>query len=254
MNASYALLEPPPAPLIVISCSPTMPVTHQLTPIMTDMSPPPVPPQHMQMQMDPMEHLWHSNFDQLFSTFWPSRWSLVPKPLVNCSVANWNLHSDAAKVRFLCQVCGHGWTSMKGRVMFWYSLDPRTLCGTVAFALFGQKCQECSREGFDNFTASMWYQEEVVKVIFNVYNSVGQSYYGFQQPPYVKMRRPGKPRSQHASELCQACQMGLCSAMGNKKEVSVSANHSYPSSHPVSACAIVQANSTPAAMIESSVA
>lgn len=249
MNTPYALVEqPPPAgPLIVISCSPSMPVA-QLTPIMANISPPPPPPQPV--HMDPMEALWHSNFDQLFSNFWPCSWNLIPKPLVGCPLNNWHVHSDAAKVRFLCQVCGHGWTSMKGRVMFWYNLDPRNLCGTVAFALFGQKCQECSREGFDTFTSSMWYQEEVVKVIFNVYNTVGQTYYGFQQPPYVKIRRPGKPRSQHASELCQACQMGVCSA-SNKKEAVDTSNYS---SHPVNACAIVQANRTELIINESGVA
>lgn len=150
--------------------------------------------------------------------------------------------------------------------MFWYNLDVSSLCGTVAFALFGQKCQECSKEGLDTFTSAMWYQEEVVKVsarppcptehpkmasiplqvIFNVYNSVGQTYYGFQAPPYVKIRRPGKPRSQHASELCQACQMGVCSASAATKKDAYS--------HPVNACAIVQANRTQLAIAGSGVA
>jgi len=237
MNAQFALVEQPP--FLVISCPPNV---AQLTPIIAaDMSPPP--------QIDPMEALWHSHFDHLFSNFWPCAWQLIPKPLVGCPVSNWNVHSDAAKVRFLCQTCGHGWTSMKGRVVFWYSFDPRNLCGTVAFALFGQKCQQCSKDGFDNFTSAMWYQEEVVKVLFNIYNSVGQTYYGFQQPSFVKLRRPGKPRSQHASELCQACQMGVCSA--TKKDAILDPSHSDSDTHPVNACAIVQANRTRGTMTES---
>jgi len=244
MNPPFALLDSPPGPVLVISCSPVA----QLTPIIaTDMGSPAAP---APLAVDPMEALWHAHFDHLFSNFWPCAWQLIPKPLVNCPVTNWNIHSDSAKVRFLCQTCGHGWTSMKGRVVFWYNFDPRNLCGTVAFALFGQKCQQCSRDGFDNFTSAMWYQEEVVKVLFNVYNSVGQIYYGFQQPSFLKLRRPGKPRSQHAAELCQACQMGVCSAA--KKEAIVEANP-CSKQHPVNACAIVQANRG-VMMVESGVA
>jgi len=222
MTTQFALLETTPQQLIFISCPATLPVA-QLTPIITDYAPPTA-----HVPIDPMEALWHSQFDQLFGSFWSSfgtYWRLVPKALVGYPVTNWNMHSDAAKVRFLCEVCGHGWTSMKGRVVFWYQLDARG-CGTVAFSLFGQKCQQCSRDGFDHFTSAMWYQEEVVKVLYNVFNRVGQTYYGFQRPAYVKNRRPGKPRSQHASELCQACELGVCTASMAAKDFSKSSRTS----------------------------
>lgn len=80
---------------------------------------------------------------------------------------------DSAKVRFNCQKCGHGWTSMKGRVVFWFWLDPISYqpvdcygrafhSGLVFFKLYGQKCQKCMDE--KRFEAAMWYPEEVQKV------------------------------------------------------------------------------------------
>ncbi|CAD5122785.1 unnamed protein product [Dimorphilus gyrociliatus] len=80
---------------------------------------------------------------------------------------------DSAKVRFNCQRCGHGWTSMKGRVVFWFWLDPNDYqpldcygrafhSGIVYFKLYGQKCQNCM-DG-KRFEAAMWYPEEVQKV------------------------------------------------------------------------------------------
>jgi len=49
-----------------------------------------------------------------------------------------------------------------------------------------------------------------LKVMSNVYHKVGQTYYGFLQPPIRIDRRPGRPRNQHNSELCQACRDGEC--------------------------------------------
>jgi len=170
-------------------------------------APPPEP-----AVLDPMGALWHNQFHLLFDQFWPSTWRLVPRPLVPGPTNDWHVHADAAKVRFLCQVCGHGWTSMKGRVVLWFKHDVVGGCGTVAFSLFGQQCQQCRQRGQDNFTPAMWYQEEVVKVLYNVFHSVGRTFYGFPPSPYVQARRPGKPRTRHPADLCQACQLGLCAA------------------------------------------
>lgn len=57
------------------------------------------------------------------------------------------------------QDCGHGWTSMKGRVAFWFDLFYFT--GIVAFKLYGQKCDHCKG---DRYEQPMWYPEEVNKV------------------------------------------------------------------------------------------
>jgi len=155
-----------------------------------------------------MEIVWHSEFNSLFANFYPHSWYLAPTPL--CPNANFQVASDSAKVRFLCQECGHGWTSMKGRVIFWFNLNAYALEGFVFFKLFGQRCQKCNTERFEH---AMWYPEEVAKVLANIYNVVGETYYGFVRPPFFKERRKGKPRAQHPAELCQACQLGICSQM-----------------------------------------
>lgn len=107
----------------------------------------------------------------------------------------------------MLQDCGNGWTSMKGRVTFWYHLNFTTNEGFVQFKLYGQQCKKCNSGKFEYV---MWYPEEVSKVMCNVYNKVGQTYYGFMQPPIRIDRRPGRPRNQHNSDLCQACRDGEC--------------------------------------------
>ncbi|GFV37733.1 putative receptor-transporting protein, partial [Trichonephila clavipes] len=104
--------------------------------------------------------------------------------------------------------CGHGWTSMKGRVAFWFVLDATTGKGMVCLKLYGQQCDRCPTR---NYESAMWYPEEVRKVMTNIYNRVGEVYYGFQVPPYFNNRRAGKPRTPHNTELCQACKDGVCS-------------------------------------------
>jgi hypothetical protein len=58
--------------------------------------------------------------------------------------------------------CGHGWTSMKGRVAFWFDLlPPYYTYGFVTFKLYGQQCERCKT---DRYEQAMWYPEEVCKV------------------------------------------------------------------------------------------
>jgi len=147
---------------------------------------------------------------------------------------------DSAKVRFCCDHCGHGWTSMKGRVVFWYELfelvdehSPKqtswslssasqgqtgapsrplasgsNLVGYCAYKLFGQQCDICKIE--NRFERPMWYPEEVTKVLNNLYNKIGQVYFGFRMPAIDRQRRAGKPKTSHNSSLCQACHDGVC--------------------------------------------
>ncbi|XP_064610547.1 receptor-transporting protein 4-like isoform X2 [Liolophura sinensis] len=151
-----------------------------------------------------MELVWHGEFDRLFSQYYPHAWYLVPTFYPPSE--RWQTFKDSAKVRFSCQ-CGHGWTSMKGRVIFWFHLNYNTNSGYVLFKLYGQQCMRCKNGCFEH---AMWYPEEVIKVIGNVYNRVGQIYYGFVRPPLRIDRRAGKPRNQHNADLCQACKEGLC--------------------------------------------
>ncbi|XP_013416737.1 receptor-transporting protein 4-like isoform X3 [Lingula anatina] len=152
-----------------------------------------------------MEIVWHGEFDRLFAQYFPHQWFLMPT--FSPPSERWRVFKDSAKVRFQCQECGHGWTSMKGRVVFWFHLNVATNSGYVLFKLYGQQCNRCKSEKFEH---AMWYPEEVIKVVGNVYNRVGQVYYGFYRPPLRIDRRPGKPRNQHNAELCQACKDGLC--------------------------------------------
>lgn len=129
---------------------------------------------------------------------------------------------DSAKVRFCCENCGHGWTSMKGRVVFWYELfefvnqpalitsgpPANQVIGYCAYKLFGQQCDICKIE--NRFEQPMWYPEEVTKVLNNLHSKIGQVYFGFKMPAIDKQRRAGKPKTSHNSSLCQACQDGLC--------------------------------------------
>jgi len=152
-----------------------------------------------------MEHVWMKEFNNLFGYYVPHMWYL--QPVESRPTGGNKLHTfvDSAKVRFCCDECGHGWTSMKGRVAFWFDLF--YVYGIVAFKLYGQKCDRCKTERYEQ---PMWYPEEVTKVLINVYNRVGQVFYGFYSPPIEKMRRAGKPRTPHNGTLCQACKDGLC--------------------------------------------
>lgn len=65
-----------------------------------------------------MAQHWHEMFDQIFVDFNPDKWKLeptnVPMP------QGWRTFKDSAKVKFVCD-CGNSWTSMNGRVIFWFN-------------------------------------------------------------------------------------------------------------------------------------
>jgi len=156
-----------------------------------------------------MNIVWHGTFDLLFSSYsvqFSHRWTLVPT-FNELDNSEFRLLHDSAKVRFLCQHCLNAWTSMKGRVMFWFKLNQTAQSGVVYFKLFGQKCGKCKPEKFEH---AMWYPEEVEKVIANLHQRIGRLCYGLQQISVSETRRSGKPRTQHNSDLCQACSAGIC--------------------------------------------
>ncbi|CAH1773063.1 unnamed protein product [Owenia fusiformis] len=157
-----------------------------------------------------MEIVWHGEFNKLFNQYSPHRWDLYPTFIAPSPQENCRTFKDSAKVRFSCQQCGHGWTSMKGRVVFWYNMYTSPYSpshGWVMFKLYGQQCRRCQNGSYEH---AMWYPEEVIKVLGNVYNRIGQVYYGFDRPPLRVDRRTGKPRNQHDKELCQACKDHIC--------------------------------------------
>ena len=61
---------------------------------------------------------WHTTFDDIFKDFSPDEWTLEPtdRPMPK----DWGQYKDSAKVKFICGDCDRSWTSMNGRVIFWY--------------------------------------------------------------------------------------------------------------------------------------
>lgn len=147
--------------------------------------------------------VWQLIFHKLFSRFELHPWRLVlvqSKP-----TGRWHNFVDSAKVRFACEACGHGWTSMKGRIDFWCSFSNNY--GVVAYRLYGQQCDSCPG---DSYEPAMWYPEEIEKVLLNTCNRVAHVFYDLARPPIQLNRRPGKPKNPHKSEKCQACKDGVC--------------------------------------------
>lgn len=161
----------------------------------------------MWKQLFGMEHTWHMEFYQWFSQY-REIWHLYCLRDSEMVPSGWYPFVDSAKVRFCCETCGHGWTSMKGKVAFWYTFCNEIEKGFIVFKLYGQKCDKCKTEKYET---AMWYPEEIKKVLRNLFYKIGQVLYGAIQPPISRDRRPGKPRTPHNSNLCQACSDGVCS-------------------------------------------
>ncbi|GFS80664.1 putative receptor-transporting protein [Nephila pilipes] len=164
--------------------------------------------------------VWHLIFMKMFSCFLPHSWRLVA--VSSKPSGRWHTFVDSAKVRFACELsisiyllilkfmhldaaCGHGWTSMKGRIAFWCAFSNNT--GVVAYRLYGQQCDNCQGESYE---PAMWYPEEMEKVLWNICSRVAHVFYGCARPPIQLNRRPGKPKNPHNSEKCQACKDGVC--------------------------------------------
>ena len=115
-----------------------------------------------------MEQFWSSAFAYYFKSFLESDshlWTLTPVNLPPVSTHwKWHQASYSAKVRFRCRVrvllkfffyfCfivfflfqeHQGWTSMKGRVFFWYRLwrQGDQILAEVLFKIYGQQCNQC---------------------------------------------------------------------------------------------------------------
>ena len=66
-----------------------------------------------------MSQFWHETFDDIFQDFNPDEWTLEPTNDRGMP-RDWRRFKDSAKVKFLCENCGNSWTSMMGRIIFWY--------------------------------------------------------------------------------------------------------------------------------------
>ena len=75
--------------------------------------------------------------------------------------SSWKFFDDVAKVRFYCQGCKDGWTSMYGSVTFYYKSYPNYSYGKIYYNISKQQCEKCPRK---EFIEPLWYPEEAQKV------------------------------------------------------------------------------------------
>ena len=64
-----------------------------------------------------MSKKWKKAFEEIFIVFSPDKWKLGPTD--TDMPRGWRQFKDSAKVKFLCE-CGNSWTSMAGRIIFWF--------------------------------------------------------------------------------------------------------------------------------------
>jgi len=173
-----------------------------------------------------MQEVWHGEFTRQFQIFkqkYNHQWLLIPtlEPPVEPPRNHWYCTQDTAKVRFTCIDCGNSWTSMKGQVTFWFRIDYLTGHGIVMFKLYGQKCQICEPKFFEH---SIWYPEEVTKVINNVASEAGRQIYSIHiDSEFIPAKRevhsrPGKPLRNHNQSECSACLSGLCQSAARSRK------------------------------------
>lgn len=98
-----------------------------------------------------LENFWASAFAYFFRSFLESDghlWTLTPVSLPPVSsIWKWHQTSYSAKVRFHCSRHG-GWTSVKGRALFWYRLRRQgdAILPEILFKLYGQQCNQCPED------------------------------------------------------------------------------------------------------------
>ncbi|XP_035696841.1 receptor-transporting protein 3-like [Branchiostoma floridae] len=122
----------------------------------------------------------------------------------------WKQFKDKAKVRFECGRCDHVWTSVRGLVSFHYRLKET---GEIKMWLLRQKCHSCK----DDFESPGWYREEKVKVMQNLQEKIEEKFYTTSGGPRGLNlgQRSANMTSKHETDLCEACQEGICSQAGS---------------------------------------
>ena len=107
----------------------------------------------------------------------------------------------------------HGWTSMKGRAVFWYRLrrQGEEIIAEVHFKLYGQRCDRCCRHTSDDaFLTPLWYYEEIENAMRFLSTHVCRTYYGGHKVSAPQPLRQGRTRGLHNPTRCQACSDGIC--------------------------------------------
>lgn len=65
-----------------------------------------------------MSKKWKKAFEEIFVVFSRDKWKLGPTD--TDMPKGWQQFKDSAKVKFLCKSCDNSWTSMAGRIIFWF--------------------------------------------------------------------------------------------------------------------------------------
>jgi len=163
-----------------------------------------------------MEQYWLTAFTWFFHSFWETDshlWTLQPVDVTpDSSQWMWHSASYSAKVRFQCQK-RHGWTSMKGRVSFWFRIrrEQEEIKPEAVFKYFGQKCNRCQSRP-QVFVSPLWYHEEIENAMRYLSLEVANTYYGGKKEPTPRRLRRGHPQSHHDVTCCEACLQGFCSS------------------------------------------
>jgi len=123
-----------------------------------------------------LETFWQSAFAWFFRPMWivhDHLWTMEPTELPPSS-NEWPWHSTtySAKIRFRCNDNpNHGWTSKKGRVVFWYRIrrqGDEIIC-QVLFKLYGQQCCKCMQQTLAQQVQANVNVINVLATFFNVF-------------------------------------------------------------------------------------
>ena len=125
-------------------------------------------------------------------------------PVIKLSIYKYFLQSQLIIPSLILKQERHGWTTMQGRVAFWYRIAytkpglGNFIRGQVVFKLYGQKCETCSSDvsclshhllssytltesvsiNLQNYEIPLWYPEEIANAIWNLYFKIGQKLFG----------------------------------------------------------------------------
>jgi len=156
---------------------------------------------------------WKEAFRGLFDGFGPSStWILKElSPGEMGEMRKRAAQRETVNVRYDCETCGHCWTSRCGRALFVIDYDATRSRGTVNFTVFGQECNRCVDGSTIVYATALCYQQEVERILRNLYRVVGQRFFGFPKPPsYERFPRATSGGIPHERAHCEACKNGLC--------------------------------------------